>query len=115
MKTIITSNRYSTLAKPDMELARAGAPSSRHHPELPANGCTFEHNIRKMSVVNMEAALACWKSIENNRVIHCSHSFRSRVSGEIRITPTRLGEFPQNLARHLLLKSRLKSISSRLT
>ena len=38
----------------------------------------------------------------NNRVIHCSHSYRSRVSGEIRITPTRLGDFPQNLARHLL-------------
>lgn len=100
MKTIITSNRYSTQAKPDMELARAGVSSSRHH--LPANSCTIEHNIRKMSVVNMEAALACWKSIENNRVIYCSHSFRSRVSGEIRITPTRLGEFPQNLARHLL-------------
>ena len=102
MKTIITSNRYSTLAKPDVELARAGASSSRHHPELPTNGCTIEHNIRKMSVVNMEAALACWKSIENNRIIHCSHSLRSRVSSEIRITPTRLGEFPQNLARHLL-------------
>jgi hypothetical protein len=102
MKTIISSNRYPTLAKPDMELARAGVSSSRDYSKLPAYGGTIEHNIRKMSVVNMEAALACWKTIENHKIIHCSHSFRNRISSEIRITPARLGELPQNLARHLL-------------
>ena len=102
MKTIITSNRYSTIPKSDMGQARAGIARSSQHAVPTAEDFSIEYNSRKMSVVNMEAALASWKSIENHRVIHCSHSFRNRVAREIRITPTRMGKFPRNLARHLL-------------
>ncbi|MDG1326615.1 MAG: hypothetical protein P8P49_12690 [Opitutales bacterium] len=59
-------------------------------------------NSRRMAVVNLEAALACWKSIKNNEVSMISQEYRSRLSHTLRISPSRIGRLPDNLFRHSL-------------
>ena len=59
-------------------------------------------NSRRMAVVNLEAALACWKSIKNHDVSMISQEYRSRLSRTLRISPSRIGRLPDNLFRHSL-------------
>jgi hypothetical protein len=57
---------------------------------------------RRMAVVNLEAALACWKSIKNHDISMISQEYRSRLSRTLRISPSRIGRMPDNLFRHSL-------------
>ncbi|MDA9119704.1 hypothetical protein N9J83_06135 [Opitutales bacterium] len=59
-------------------------------------------NSRRMAVVNLEAALGCWKSIKNHEVSIISQEYRSRLSRTLRISPSRIGRLPDNLFRHSL-------------
>jgi len=59
-------------------------------------------NSRRMAVVNLEAALACWKSIKNHEVSMISQEYRSRLSRTLRISPSSIGRLPNNLFRHSL-------------
>lgn len=55
---------------------------------------------KRMAVVNLEAALASWKSLENKRLAQMSHAYRCRYSASLRITPSRTGGIPRNLIDH---------------
>jgi hypothetical protein len=59
-------------------------------------------NSRRMAVVNLEAAIACWKSIKNHEVSMISQEYRSRLSRTLRISPSPIGRLPDNLFRHSL-------------
>jgi len=59
------------------------------------------HNCQ-MSVVNMEAALSSWKSINNHKVSQVSREYRSAVSRSLRVTPASIGTLPHNLMSHWL-------------
>ena len=55
----------------------------------------------KMAVVNLEAALATWKTFENKAVQAASRSFRSNLADNLRISPSRTGGLPRDLLHHL--------------
>lgn len=55
----------------------------------------------KMAVVNLEAALATWKTFENKAVQAASRSFRSNLADSLRISPSRTGGLPRGLLHHL--------------
>ena len=55
----------------------------------------------KMAVVNLEAALATWKTFENKAVQAVSRSFRSNLADNLRISPSRTGVLPRGLLHHL--------------
>ncbi len=105
MNTIFTTKNRSTLGSgpgnsdrffpvvPD-SCPRSSASLINPDPSLDLNG-------RRMSVVNLEAALASWKSIKNQKVLNFSQAYRSQVSEDLRITPARLGGFPRNLSSQL--------------
>jgi uncharacterized protein YajQ (UPF0234 family) len=56
----------------------------------------------KMAVVNLEAALTTWKSIQNNKVNQVSEIFRTNLASRIRLSPVSTGQLPGNLMRHYL-------------
>lgn len=56
----------------------------------------------KMAVVNLEAALTTWKSIQNHRVNKVSEIFRANLASRIRLSPASTGLLPGNLMRHYL-------------
>ena len=62
----------------------------------------LDFNRRKMSVVNLEAALSSWKSIKNDEVAQISQRYRSIISNSLRINPGNTGNFPSQLMSHWL-------------
>jgi hypothetical protein len=64
------------------------------HPRLNLDG-------HKMAVVNLEAALATWKSFENNQVLKLSEKYRTKISSSTRVQPSTVGTFPRNLMNAL--------------
>lgn len=62
---------------------------------------------RKMAVVNLEAALASWKSLENHKVSQLSQTYRFKYSASLRITPTSTGGLPQGLMNHCFSRNML--------
>ena len=56
----------------------------------------------KMAIVNLEAALTTWKSIQNHKVNQVSEIFRRSLSSRIRLSPPSTGHLPGNLMRHYL-------------
>jgi hypothetical protein len=56
----------------------------------------------KMAVVNLEAALTSWKSIQNHKVNQASEIFRTNLATRIRLSPVSTGHMPGNLMRHYL-------------
>jgi len=61
---------------------------------------SLDTNSRRMAVVNLEAALACWQSIQNHKVAKISHGYRSRICSQLRLTPSRIGGLPNDLMAH---------------
>jgi hypothetical protein len=59
-------------------------------------------NGRRMSIVNLEAALTSWKTINSKKVLNCSEAYRRHLSRESRISPTSVGSIPMQLTRHLM-------------
>ena len=55
----------------------------------------------KMAVVNLEAALATWKTFENKEVQAASRSYRFNLADNLRISPSRTGVLPGGLLHHL--------------
>ena len=56
----------------------------------------------KMAVVNLEAALTAWKSIQNHKVSQASELFRENIASRTRLNPGKTGHFPASLMRHYL-------------
>jgi hypothetical protein len=54
-----------------------------------------------MAVVNLEAALATWKTFENNAVQAASRSVRLNLADNLRISPSRTGGLPEGLLHYL--------------
>ena len=63
---------------------------------------SLDTNSRKMSVVNLEAALSCWKSIKNKKLAGVSQKYRSSISSKLRLSPMSIGGLPSNLMNHWL-------------
>ena len=59
-------------------------------------------NENKMAVVNLEAVLTTWKSIQNHKVSQVSEIFRANLASRIRLSPVSTGHMPGNLLRHYL-------------
>ena len=57
---------------------------------------------KKMAVVNLEAALTAWKSIQNHKVNQASEMFRTNIACRTRLNPANTGYLPPNLMRHFL-------------
>ena len=55
-----------------------------------------------MAVVNLEAALTAWKSIQNHKVSQASELFRENIASRTRLNPGKTGHFPASLMRHYL-------------
>jgi hypothetical protein len=62
----------------------------------------LDTNSRKMSVVNLEAALSCWKSIKNKKLADVSQKYRSSLSSKLRLSSSSIGGLPSNLMNHWL-------------
>ena len=76
-------------------------PINRHH--IP--GATKQRtdlNENKMAVVNLEAALTSWKSIQNHKVNQASEIFRTNLASRVRLSPATTGHLPGMLMRHYL-------------
>ena len=54
-----------------------------------------------MAVVNLEAALATWKTFENKAVQAASRSYRFNLADSLRISPSRTGGLPRDLLHHM--------------
>ena len=67
---------------------------------LNPNHPNLSHQARRMAVVNLEAALASWKSLENQKVSQMSLTYRSHFSTSLRINPSRTGSMPRSLMTH---------------
>ena len=63
---------------------------------------SLDTNSRKMSVVNLEAALSCWKHIKNNKLGDIGQKYRSSTSSKLRLSPLSIGGLPSNLMNHWL-------------
>jgi hypothetical protein len=59
-------------------------------------------NENKMAVVNLEAALSSWKSIQNHKVYQMSLNYRTALSHSMRISHSSVGYLPSSLMRHSL-------------
>jgi hypothetical protein len=68
--------------------------------ELPRQPNNLHEN--KMAVVNLEAALTTWKSIQKHKVNQASEIFRTNLASRIRLSPASSGYLPGNLMRHYL-------------
>ena len=55
-----------------------------------------------MAVVNLEAALTAWKSIQNHKVSKASELFRESIASRTRSNPDKTGHLPASLMRHYL-------------
>jgi hypothetical protein len=77
------------------------SPIKRHHiTETSKKRANLNEN--KMAVVNLEAALTSWKSIQNHKVNQVSEIFRTNLASRIRLSPVSTGYLPGNLMRHYL-------------
>ena len=56
----------------------------------------------KMAVVNLEAALTAWKSIQNHKVSQASELFRKNIAFRTRLNPGITRHLPASLMRHYL-------------
>ena len=67
------------------------------------NSANLEPNplSNKMAVVNLEAALATWKTFENKAVQAASRSYRFNLADSLRISPSRTGGLPRDLLHHM--------------
>lgn len=89
---------------------KLGQPSSMI--ENLANPClhSIDHfldfNGRKMAVVNLEAVLTNWQAIKSVKVSEMSRSYRTSISGELRIKPSRMYGMPSSLLSHLMQPDR---------
>lgn len=59
-------------------------------------------NEKKMAVVNLEAALSSWKSIQNHKVYQMSLDYRTSLAHSMRISHSSVGYLPSSLMRHSL-------------
>ncbi len=80
---------------------RQSFPAADSTSKLRANHPRLNLDGHKMAVVNLEAALATWKSFENNQVLNLSEKYRTKISTSTRVQPSTVGTFPHNLMNAL--------------
>ena len=80
-------------------------PGAIHRASVPQSSC-LSIDGHKMAVVNLEAALTSWKSIENHKVACLSTHYRKRLAVESRVSPARVGTVPHNLMEFMLSSDR---------
>lgn len=92
-------------------ISRVGAQSSSGDASratcLSSNNQGLSLDGHKMAVVNLEAALASWKSFDNQKVSCLSNQYRQSVSSNLRISPNRVGTVPGNLMEYMLSSDRV--------
>lgn len=76
-------------------------PTAESTSKLRANHPRPSLDGHKMAVVNLEAALATWKSFENNQVLNLSEKYRTKITSSTRVQPSTVGTFPHNLMNAL--------------
>jgi len=88
-------------------VSSAKKPSSGaiHRSSVPQSSC-LTIDGHKMAVVNLEAVLTSWKSIENHKVACLSNHYRKALAAESRVNPARVGALPPNLMEFMLSSDR---------
>lgn len=96
------STRFSHGTKNSPPLDRTHSLEGTDTIPVPSSA-NLEHNplSNKMAVVNLEAALATWKTFENKAVQAASRSYRFNLADNLRISPSRTGGLPGSLLHHL--------------
>ena len=96
------STRFSQGTKSSPSLDRPHSLEGTNTIPVPSS-TSLESNplSNKMAVVNLEAALATWKTFENKAVLAASRSYRFNLADNLRMSPSRTGGLPGGLLHHL--------------